>query len=460
MNYLSVAFFIFILIFLVVYYLIPAGYRYIALFLGSYGFYGFRDPKILLVLFIVTLISYLGGFLLDKYRKSAIYWAFFLSLIAVLALFKYFLGLPVGLSFIIFQTCTYLSDIYRKGNSAEINFIRYGAFAAFFPTILSGPIQQSRKLLPQIKSPAAFTYENAQKGTLLFAWGAFEKIMVADKLEAFSLKIIGTHTEYSDAMLLVAAIAFSFYIYADFSAYSDMARGVAKILGVDVGRNFKNPYLSVSTSEFWRRWHVSLNDWFVENVYIPLGGNRKGTVRKHLNILIVFALSGIWHGSGNHFIAWGIINGILVIAGSMIAPVKSGIYRKIGVDENNNVIKALRRLIVFIMITFTWLFFSTGIKDALFISKRIITFNINSLTDPKLITICGTGVLTAITFISLLIFMIVQIIRQDEASRYAGYIRQPFVIQCLSVAAIICICIFGYYMTAGNVDTRFLYFNF
>lgn len=326
--------------------------------------------------------------------------------------------------------------------------------------MLSGPIQKARILIPQISNPAKFDYDQAQKGVLLFVWGIFEKIMVANQLMNISTTVIGDYLNRSSAEILIAAISFSLYIYADFSSYSDMARGISKIRGIDIGRNFMNPYLSKTTSEFWTRWHVSLNEWFVENVYIPLGGNRKGSIRKYINMLIVFVISGLWHGANWHFVAWGAINGIFAVIGQIAAPVKKKLYAKLNIDENVESIVLIKRMIVFFLITLTWVFFTTGIKDSLIICKKIVLFDFVSIFDSDLLNIGGTAVVTFVTIIATAFFGIVQCSRQNEASSYSKYKRQPFMIQCLIVAVIICVCIFVVCNTDANVDTQFSYFQF
>ncbi len=292
MNFLSWSFAGFITAFVIIYYCVSARYRYIPLLGASILFYGWSDWHYLPILAGVILISYTGGVALYHHRSRLIYAAFFIADLGVLFFFKYTnffilnwnavtggtlseldIILPVGLSFYVFQSVSYLSDVYRKGMAPERNILRYGAFVSFFPTILSGPIQKSRAMLPQIQNPR-FDSEQAIKGVILFIWGAFVKTCVANRL----LTIVGTvftsdaYSTYGTAYYIAAAVSFSLYIYADFSSYSDMAQGVSMILGIDIGRNFLNPYLSTSLSEFWRRWHSSLNDWFIENIYIPLGG--------------------------------------------------------------------------------------------------------------------------------------------------------------------------------------------
>ena len=485
MNFITVGFLRFLLGFVVIYYLLPSKYRYIAIFIGSYIFYGSGHPEMLVTLAGLTLISYTGGLVIEKNHSRLAYAVSFGLEIAVLVVFKYTgfilsnynllagrlnpamkvdaewnILLPVGLSFIVFQTCAYLSDVYRGKMKAEKNLIRYASYAAFFPTVLSGPIQKARILIPQLKNPGKFDFEQAQKGTLLFVWGVFEKILVANNLNIIVTKILDDYSNHSSAELLIAACCFSLYIYADFNSYSDMARGVAKLLNIDVGRNFNNPYLSKTTSEFWNRWHASLNDWFVENVYIPLGGSRKGKIRKYINVMIVFLISGLWHGAEWHFVVWGLFNGALVVAGQMLAPPKKKLYRSMKVSEEVESIVLLKRFIVFGLITMTWMFFHAGTMDALKICKRIMLFDFVSIFNPNLLNISGTATTTFVTAIVTVIFCLVQRARQNEASEYIRYKNQPFLVQCLIVAALICICIFGVCNTDGAVDSAFLYFQF
>lgn len=329
MNYISLEFYVFISIFLIIYYLIPQKYRYIAITVGSYFFYGYANVKMLVLLIIITGITYIGGWLIGQRKSKAVYVLFFGLMILILIGFKYInliiqtfdlvnsrignnvgfseinIVLPIGLSFIIFQACTYLGDVYKKNIVPEKNIIRYAAFIAFFPTVLSGPIQKARELMPQLKAPCDFDSERAKKGTIVFIWGCFEKLVVANKLLPIVDKVFNNYINYNSAYYIIAAVGFSLYIYADFSSYSDMARGISMLMGIKVSKNFDNPYLSVSTSEFWNRWHMSLNNWFVEYVYIPLGGNRRGMLRKYFNVFIVFLISGLWHGAYHHFIIWG-----------------------------------------------------------------------------------------------------------------------------------------------------------
>ena len=484
MNYLSLSFYIFIPLFFIVYYSVAAKYRYIVIVIGSFFFYGYGNVKLLIFLLFITLVTYIGGIILEKRKNKIAYIAFFSSVILILVAFKYtnfiienlniFLAkihyykqlpdqinlmLPVGLSFIIFQTCTYLGDVYKKNIPAEKNILRYTAFVAFFPTILAGPIQKSRNLLPQLQKPI-FNEEQAKKGTILFAWGLFEKVVIANRLLIIVNRIFNDYINYNSAYYIIAGICFSLYIYADFSSYSDMARGVAMIMGIQIEKNFNNPYLACTTSEFWNRWHISLNNWFIEYVYIPLGGNRKGKVTKYRNTMIVFLISGLWHGAAYHFLAWGGVNGLFAVVGQVLRPLKKKIYTKIGIDEESEAVKWCKRICVFWLITLSWVFFRNGIHVSLHLIKNMILFHPINFFDQNLLSISGTIMSTFITLITLIFFLMIQIKRQHEGYAYKRYSEQAFVFQVIPVALLLCTCIFAVCTSDTSVSTEFLYFKF
>lgn len=484
MSYLNLSFYVFILMFFGVYYCTAPKYRYIVIAIGSYFFYGYTNTKMLLFLMAITLITYIGGIALEKRKRKIVYITFFCGVISILIVFKYTnfifknlnvllnkiqydkqladqvnLLLPVGLSFIIFQACTYLGDVYKNNILAEKNIIRYAAFVAFFPTILAGPIQKSRKLLPQLHEPV-FNGEQAKKGTILFVWGLFQKIVIANQLLIVVNRIFDDYKNYNSAYYIVAGICFSIYIYADFSSYSDMARGVSKIMGIQIDKNFNNPYLACTTSEFWNRWHISLNSWFLEYVYIPLGGNRKGSFIKYRNVFVVFLVSGLWHGAGWHFLAWGAVNGVFVIIGQIFKPIKKFLYVKMKIDEDTESAKLCKRICVFILITLSWVFFRNGVHVSLYLIKNMILFKPLCFFDENLLSISGSIVSTLITAMSLVIFLLIQLKRQDEGYVYERYSKQTFFSQILPVAMLLCACVFAVCANDSTVSTEFLYFKF
>lgn len=371
MQFISGTFLVFLALMMAVYYAVKPKYRYLVVLVASYVFYGWNDLSVVPVLLATTVWTYFGGRVLEKSKKRWVYALFFVVNILVLGVYKYtdFLitnvnrvaaasGLsvmlepanlvaPIGLSFYIFQSSSYLGDVYRKGYAAEKNFMRYAAFTSFFPAILSGPIQRSRDLLPQLDAPGGADFEQARRGFLLFLWGMLEKLLVANKLADVCTTIFNGYQTYTGAHLILAAACFSIYIYSDFSSYSDMACGVANMLGINIRGNFRNPYLAESLSDFWNRWHMSLNTWFVENIYIPMGGSRKGRLRKYLNIMVVFFISGIWHGASWNFVAWGILNGLLRVVGEILAPVRRKAYSRLKIEYECASMRFVRRGIVF-----------------------------------------------------------------------------------------------------------------
>lgn len=489
MNFLSISFFVFFTFFLIAYYLTPNKKKYVALVMGSYFFYGFADYRYIFILLLVTTITYIGGILIERYHSKKVYWMFFTLDITVLLIFKYIdftisnlgrllnhinplwsdfpelrLILPIGLSFYVFQSATYLTEVYRDEIPFEKNYLRYAAFVAYFPTILSGPIQNAKNLMPQISNPSKPNQNDIKKGVIFIVWGIFEKLVVASSLATIVANVFDNiqsmNPRQQSAYLIVGSICFSLYIYADFSSYSDLARGISKFLGIDVGRNFMNPYLSKSTSEFWRTWHVSLNDWFIENIYISLGGNRKGTIRKYLNVMIIFLISGLWHGANWHFVAWGGVNGLFVIFGQMLKPIKNKCYATLHVDQNLESIVFIKRCITFWLITISWVFFRNGIYESLYIVRKITFFAPIRLFVPEIFSISGTVTTTMITLLMTGLFCKIQKMRVDEEQSYIVFARQPQFLQCVALAILLCISFYAFSANQATVNTDFMYFNF
>lgn len=350
MIFNSVEYFIFLPIVVSVYYLLPLCLRNIWLLAVSYYFYMNWNLPYSLLLIFVTLVSYTGGILigyLDRNeeisQKSYIYkrfvlFACILLTFSLLVYFKYanffinhikrifdYVGmgsdkinaldiiLPVGISFYTFQAVGYIVDVYRKQTKAEINFLRYALFLSFFPQLVAGPIERSNNLLRQLNKSVFFDIDNIRLALLRIFWGLFIKIVIADNLAVIIDKVYSDYSLYYGCEIFFATMLFAFQIYCDFEGYSSIARGSANMFGINLMQNFNAPYLAQNVTEFWRRWHISLTEWFRDYIYIPLGGNRKGTVKKQFNTLIVFLTSGLWHGAGFSFIVWGGLNGLYII---------------------------------------------------------------------------------------------------------------------------------------------------
>jgi Predicted membrane protein involved in D-alanine export len=268
--------------------------------------------------------------------------------IAQLVFFKYaYLAnptilLPVGLSFFTFQALSYSIDIYRKKIAPEKNVVDVALFIAFFPTLLSGPIERARNLIPQLKEKTSVNWDNFKEGAGLFIWGLFKKVVIADRLAEYVNVVYFSPESHSGSTLALAALFYSFQIYCDFSGYADMAIGSGRVMGFKIMQNFNFPYCVNTFKEFWRRWHISLTSWFTEYVYISLGGNRVSQARWILNISLVFLLSGIWHGATWSFVLWGAMHAVFYLVERFWGPKRPNI---------------LYHLLVFVMITFAWIFF-------------------------------------------------------------------------------------------------------
>lgn len=304
---------------------------------ASYFFYGWWSWKFLALLVLSTVLDYCFGFLVDsadKRRAKLFLWLSVINNLGILFVFKYHdffviqfqqalqgIGintnphilnwvLPIGISFYTFHGMSYVFDIYRGKLKPVRNFLEYGVFVAFFPLLVAGPIERANHLLPQIVVRRSFDFIQAVQGCRLILWGMFKKVVVADSLAGTVNDVFANHQDYNGLTLVVSAIAFSFQIYTDFSGYSDIALGSAKLLGFELLSNFRFPFFSRDIAEFWRRWHISLSSWFRDYLYIPLGGSRQGRYTAVRNTFIIFLISGFWHGASWNFIIWGVIHAI------------------------------------------------------------------------------------------------------------------------------------------------------
>lgn len=321
---------------LLAYYLVPRQGRNIFLFIVNLIFYGWGEPKLVLLMVFNIFFNYLGGWLVDKYRADAKKKKLFLILtcvldIGILAVFKYTgmitetlnmlpflnipelqISLPIGISFYTFQTMSYVIDVYRDDAPVSKNFINFGTYVALFPQLIAGPIVRYRDVAEQLVNRRE-TLEMFTNGVKLFMVGLAKKVIIANTMGTLTTNIFATTDENGVVGTWVGMIAYTFQIYFDFSGYSDMACGLGNMMGFEFLKNFNYPYIAKSITDFWRRWHISLSTWFKEYVYIPLGGNRKGVKRQILNLLIVWGLTGLWHGAAYNFVLWGLYYGLLLI---------------------------------------------------------------------------------------------------------------------------------------------------
>ncbi len=392
MLFNSLHFAIFLPIVFILYWKIPSKYRWILLLVSSYYFYMSWNVKYVILILFTTIISYTCALLLertnDKKMKKVYLSLTLVVSLGILFIFKYFnffssiicqmlssmsipihpmtlnLLLPVGISFYTFQTLSYVIDVYKGKVKAEHHFGVYATFISFFPQLVAGPIERTSNLLPQIKGEHSFQYEKASYGIKLMAWGFFKKMVIADTLAIYVDRIYGDLSQYKGFPLVVAILFFTLQIYCDFSGYSDIAIGTAKLFDIDLMENFKSPYFSASIKEFWNRWHISLSTWFGDYVYIPLGGNRCSKIRHYFNLLVTFLVSGLWHGANITFIVWGGIHG-LIRTGEEILGNKD--KKAVGFK------RIIKIVAVFLFCDIAWVFFrATSLQDAFYVLRNAL----------------------------------------------------------------------------------------
>lgn len=399
MFFNSMEFAIFLPIVFVLYWSLPHKYRWCCLLGASYYFYMSWNAKYIVLIVLSTVVCYVAGILIEKEkqkkRQRIILVVALVICFGILFFFKYFnfvsesitailnqlavdmnpitldLLLPVGISFYTFQTLSYVVDVYRGQVKAEHHFGFFATFISFFPQLVAGPIERTQNLLPQFKEEKKFDYDQAVYGLRLMLWGFFKKLAIADVLSVYVDRAYNSLDNCSGLDLLIVIFFFTIQIYCDFSGYSDIAIGTAKLMGIQLMTNFKSPYFSKSVKEFWQRWHISLSSWFRDYVYIPLGGNRCSKFRNAGNVCITFLLSGLWHGANWTFVLWGGIHGIAQI-------LEKNLFRfKIKKGKLYNFISVI---IVFSFCNLAWVFFRAAtVQDALFVISKLFL----SLRNPS-----------------------------------------------------------------------------
>lgn len=490
MLFNSFSYLLFFPIVVIAYFIIPQKGKLLWLLLASYYFYMSWNPKYAMLMGLSTFITYLSGLLIGREnQKKALknLWVFLsmTSNLAILFFFKYFhffienvnrilattgmelltptfdVILPVGISFYTFQALSYTMDVYRGDIYVEKNFIKYALFVSFFPQLVAGPIERSKNLLIQISKKHPFDYERVKTGLMYILWGLFLKMVIADRVAILVNTVYNNYTEYAGFQLIIATVFFGIQIYCDFASYSIIAIGSAKVMGFQLMDNFRQPYFSKSIAEFWHRWHISLSSWFRDYLYIPLGGNRKGTARKYLNIMIVFLVSGLWHGANWTFVIWGFLHGAFQVIGQITRPWKIWITDRLGINRQRASYQLAQILITFGLANFAWIFFrAPSLSVATGILSRMVTWN------PWIFT--GGGVylmgLSAKSFwaglIAIAILMGVSVAEYRGIRVWERFSEQGLLFRwAVSLALIFSILIFGIY-GPGYSASQFIYFQF
>lgn len=386
MSFISLQYILFLPLVASLYFSLPHAYRWMLLLLASCVFYMAFIPKYLLVLAFSISIDYIAGIQIERTSgraRKAWLWCSIVLNLGLLGVFKYYnfftgalglhsywkLVLPLGLSFHTFQAMAYNFEIYHGRQKAERHFGIYALYILFFPQLVAGPIERPQHMLPQLREKHSFSSDDTVAGLRLILWGFFRKLVIADNFARVVDPVFAAPAEHSPAALCLASVCFALQIYADFSAYTSIAIGSARILGFQLVQNFRFPYQSTSIRAFWTRWHISLSSWFRDYLYIPLGGNRKTFVGWCLAIMIVFVLSGLWHGANWTFMIWGAWNGVLLIAGRLLAP----LFAKMPL-RHTMLYTISAQLVCFALLTIGWIFFrAASVADGIFILKQIST---------------------------------------------------------------------------------------
>ncbi len=489
MQIVSIQFLLFLLVTIAVSFIIPKKIRNIWLLAASWVFYYTLSDKFLVLLVAVTVITYFAGLFMrkeaDKGKKRTVLILSIVLLVGVLGYFKYagflvdsvlkvgqFFGLngsdlvvkiilPAGISFYLFQAIGYIIDCYRETVEPEKNYLNLALFISFFPQIVSGPIERAGNMLPQYRNPKSFDYDNMRDGLLQILWGYFLKIVIADRLSVIVGTVYGSIGAFEGTAVFLATLCYTFEIYCDFAGYSSIAIGIAKILGIKLMDNFKSPYLAGSVAEFWRKWHISLSTWFRDYLYIPLGGNRKGQTRKLINLMIVFAVSGLWHGAAWTFVVWGILHGVFQVLGIVLKPVWDKVVDALKIDRSRCSHRFLKIAVTFMLVNIGWVFFrAETFEQALTILKSMWTITPWVITDGTLLRLGLTA-----ADIYLLVGSLIVLIVTDICNSKGIILREKIVEQSLWMRWIIYIAAAIFVITCGvwgpGYDaSSFIYSNF
>jgi len=476
MNFNSLQYLLFLPVTLILYFALPRKIKNLTLLIASFYFYACWQPAYALLMLFSIAATYLCGRLIGSFPDRKKLWlalCFGVNL-AILFFFKYFnfasltlcsaleffgvelspptlnVLLPVGISFYTFQALGYTVDVYRGDVDPEKNFIDYALFVSFFPQLVAGPIERTGNILPQLKTARKLKLVNLRDGMTLILWGLMKKMIIADNAATIVNTVYNNVGEHSGKQFIFATVAFAIQIYCDFSAYSDIARGSARLLDIELMKNFDCPYGAQSIKDFWRRWHISLSTWFKDYLYFPLGGSRKGKARTLINLVIVFLVSGLWHGAAMTFVAWGLLHGIYQVIGALTTPLRKKLFPK-----DNVILGIFRTLFTFALVCLGWVLFrANSLSDALVIFKEIFTlsgvFDIFSLGLSR-------GMLAAVGIFSALLLAFDF---TDRKGKVSAFINAHAAVRCLVwFILLLSIFVFGYY-GSGFDPQDFVYFQF
>jgi alginate O-acetyltransferase complex protein AlgI len=480
MLFNSWEFLIFFPIVTILYFLSPHRFRWAILLVASCIFYMYLIPQYLLVLFFLIIVDYFAAIIIQRSKGKARKTYLILSLLAncsVLFFFKYFnffsenvnniaqlihwnysitalqIILPIGLSFHTFQSMSYTIEVYRGQQKVERHLGIYALYVMFYPQLVAGPIERPQNLIHQFYQKHSADIKRILEGLGLMLWGFFKKVVVADRLAILSSIVFNDPQSFNGMTLLLGVIFFTFQIYCDFSGYSDIAIGSAKVMGFTLMENFNRPYLSKSISEFWRRWHISLSTWFKDYIYIPLGGNRVAPALVALNLIIVFMISGLWHGANWTFIIWGLLHGTFLVTSLLTQKLRQNLVRATKLNSAPHLHNFLKIAITFTLVSLSWIFFrSNTMQDAFYI--------LASIAKLKLTLSLGLGLSVSYFILSLVLILavgIIHLLQERKGQTFLEFMRS----KSLKVKFIFYLALLFAILLFGVFDnSHFIYFQF
>ncbi len=489
MIFNSIQFLIFFVVVVSTYFLINSKYRWILLLAASYYFYMSWNPTYILLIVLSTVVDYFASLKMAEQetkekRKKYLLLSLFVNL-GLLFFFKYYgffnnsvssvvrafnmnlglpnfdLLLPVGISFYTFQTLSYTLDVYRGDKEAEKHFGIFALYVSFFPQLVAGPIERSTRLLPQFRKKIDFDSARVASGLQLMLWGYFKKVVVADRLALYVNGVYNNLEGLRGITLILATVFFAFQIYCDFSGYSSIAIGAARVMGFDLMTNFRRPYFAKSIPEFWRRWHISLSTWFKDYLYIPLGGNRVSKIRYYFNLFITFLVSGLWHGAAWTFVIWGALHGFYQIISISTAQFRKNIKDKIGLSNLPTLNKWWQILATFALVNFGWIFFrANSFSDAIYVVNNLFVSlgtQLSSWQNLKA-AVVGYGLNQYELILAFAVILIMEIVhlmqRQGSVREFLN--QKPLLFRWAAYYGLVIIILaFGVYGEA-----EFIYFQF
>ncbi len=486
MVFNSIGFFIFFPIVLFLYFALPKKLSWIMLLIASYYFYISWNVKLIYLIVFTTAISWISSMLIERTEKKSIRKLFLvLTLVVCLGIlffYKYFnflsdsvvealkvfgigadpfnldLILPVGISFYTFQTLSYVIDVYKGKVKTERNFFFYALYVVYFPQLVAGPIERPDNLIPQLHERHRPNWENTRNGLRKMLIGFFKKVVVADLLATYVNAVYNDAANATGLGVVIATCLFAVQIYCDFAGYTDIAIGCSEIMGIKLMQNFDRPYTAESIAEFWRRWHISLSSWFKDYIYFPLGGSRCSKIKNMRNIMIVFMVSGLWHGAAWTFVIWGALHGLYQVIGKLLKPLREKALDAMHVARDSKALHASRRIVTFVLVCFAWIFFrANSMGDAMLLIKKLFTDW--SLSDVYIQgTIDHLGLTLIAVLISLLSIYVMnrmdinQLRLGQEGDGAVPVFRYAYIIWAIAIAWLL--------LLVGDGASSFIYFQF